>query len=62
MENNREMVFMSGYVVHAQHAHYIAKCIKITEVQNILLNFTVILLYFCYNITYVIYLGYGNMV
>ena len=35
---------------------------KITKMQNILLNFMVILLYFCYcNIIY-FYLGYGHMV
>ena len=49
------------YAIHVQHAQNMAVCLKITKAQNILLNFTVLLLYFCYcNI--VDYLGYGYRV
>ena len=41
------------HAVHVQHAQNMTTCIKITEVQNILLNFIVTLLYFgYYNIIY----------
>ena len=52
-------------VVHAVQAQNMATSIKITEVQNILFNFTVLWLYiFIFNIIYYlfIYFGYGHMI
>ena len=64
-ENNRKMVFMFEHtvsVVHVQHAWHVATSIDITLVQNILLDYIVILLFLSYNFTYIVYLGYGSVV
>ena len=53
---------MFKYVVHVQYTQHTATCIERTEIQNILLNFTVILLYFYYNIASIIYLGNVHMI
>ena len=50
------------YMTHVQHGQHRATHFEIIQVQSILLNFIVILLYFGYNLAYIIYLGYGHMV
>ena len=44
------------HMAHGQHAQHTHKYTEITKVQNVLLNFIVILLCFCYNLTNIIYL------
>ena len=46
---------MFKHDVHVQHASPVAACIDIMLMKNIVLDFTVTLLYFGYNFVYIVY-------